>query len=65
MTNSIKNSPITKRDVKMAFEMLGRSKYGVEGKTVCRQPDAVITDNMAVPTTIFSITTWVFLFPLM
>jgi hypothetical protein len=52
MTNGIKNSPITKRDVKMAYDMLGRSKYGVEGKTVRRQPDAVVTDSMPVPTTI-------------
>jgi hypothetical protein len=52
MTNSIRNSPITKRDVKMAYDMLGRSKYGIEGKTVRRQPDAVVTDSLPVPTTI-------------
>ena len=52
MTNGIKNSPITKRDVKMAYDMLGRSKYGVEGKNVRRQPDAVTTESMPVPTTI-------------
>jgi hypothetical protein len=52
MTNGIKNSPITKRDVKMAYDMLGRSKYGIEGKTVRHQPDAVVTDSMPVPTTI-------------
>jgi hypothetical protein len=54
MTNSIKNSPITRRDVKMAFDMLGRSKYGVEGKTVRQQPDAVVTDSLPVPTTILN-----------
>jgi hypothetical protein len=43
VTNGIKNSPITKRDVKMAYDMLGRSKYSVQGKTVRRQPDAVVT----------------------
>jgi hypothetical protein len=52
MTNGIKNSPITKRDVKMAYDMLGRSKYGVEGKTVRRQPDSVYTESLPVPTTI-------------
>jgi hypothetical protein len=52
MTNGIKNSPTTKRDVKMAFDMLGRSKYGVEGKTVRQQPNAVVTESMPVPTTI-------------
>jgi hypothetical protein len=36
----------------MAFDMLGRSKYGVEGKTVRRQPNAVVTESMPVPTTI-------------
>ena len=52
MTNSIKNSPITKRDVKLAYDMLGKSKYGIQGKTVRGQPDQVITDSMPVPTTI-------------
>ena len=52
MTNGIKNSPITRRDVKMALNMLGRSKYAVEGKTVRRQPNAVVTESMTVPTTI-------------
>jgi hypothetical protein len=54
MTNSIKNSPITKRDVKMAYDMLGRSKYGVQGKTVRRQPGAVIPESMPIPTTILN-----------
>jgi hypothetical protein len=52
MTNSIKNSPITKRDVKMAYDMLGKSKYGIQGKTVRGQPDQVITESMPVPTTV-------------
>lgn len=40
-TNSIKNSPITQRDVKLALDMLGRSKYAVQGKTTRTQPNAV------------------------
>ncbi|OEU17119.1 hypothetical protein FRACYDRAFT_237529 [Fragilariopsis cylindrus CCMP1102] len=52
MTNSIKNSPITRRDVKMAYDMLGKSKYSVQGKTVRGQPDQVLTDSMPVPPTI-------------
>ena len=43
MTNGIKNNHITVRDVKIALKMLGKSKYGVEGKSVRNQPDAVIT----------------------
>ena len=41
MTNGIRNNPITKRDVKMALEMLGRSRYSIQGKTVRRKPDTV------------------------
>ena len=53
MTNGIKNNPITARDVKMAFKMLGKSKYGVEGNSVRNQPDTVITEYLSVPTSIF------------
>jgi hypothetical protein len=52
MTNGIKNSPITKRDVKMTYVMLGRSIYGIQGKTVRHQPNTVITELMPVPTKI-------------
>ena len=36
----------------MVLEMLGRSKYGVEGKTFSQQPDAITTESLPVPTTI-------------
>ena len=52
MTNNIKNSPITKRDVKMACDMLGKSRYGIQGKTVRGQPSQVIAESMPLPTTI-------------
>jgi hypothetical protein len=29
----------------MAYDMLGRSKYGVQGKTVRGQPNQVITES--------------------
>ena len=54
MTNGIKNNPITARDVKMAFKMLGKSKYGVEGKSVRHQPDAIITEYFPIPTSILT-----------
>ena len=53
MINRIKNNPTTKRDVKIELEMLGRSKYEVEGKKVRRQPDTIITEPFPVPTSIF------------
>ncbi|OEU11892.1 hypothetical protein FRACYDRAFT_245012 [Fragilariopsis cylindrus CCMP1102] len=52
MTNGIKNNPITKKDVNMALDMLGKSKYSVQGKTVRHQPDAVDTQEISVPTKI-------------
>jgi hypothetical protein len=52
MTNGIKNNPITKRDIAMALEMLGKSRYSVQGKTVRHQPDAVDTESIPVPTKI-------------
>ena len=48
VTNGIKNSPITKQDVKMALEMLGRSKYALQGKTARHQPDAVNAEEQVV-----------------
>jgi hypothetical protein len=52
MTNGIKNNPITKREVVMALDMLGKSRYSVQGKTVQHQPDAVDTESISVPTKI-------------
>jgi hypothetical protein len=54
MTNGIKNNPITKRDIAMAVDMLGKSRYSVQGKTVRHQPDAVETDSIPVPTKILN-----------
>ena len=48
VTNGIKNSPFTKRDVELTVEMLGRSKYAIQGKTVRTQPDAVDADQQMV-----------------
>ena len=36
----------------MALEMLGKSKYSVQGKTVRHQPDAVHIEEVSVPTKI-------------
>ena len=52
ITNGIKNNPIRNRDANMTFDMLGRSRYGVEGKTLCHQPDAVISESFPVHTKI-------------
>ena len=41
VTNGIKNSPITKQDIEMALDMLGRSDAAVQGKTTRSQPDVV------------------------
>ena len=51
-TNSIRNSPITRRDIILAHEMLGRSEYAVQGKTTRTQPDAVVDRIVEVPSTI-------------
>jgi hypothetical protein len=54
MTNGIKNNPITKQDIAMALEMLGKSRYSVQGKTVRHQPDAIDTESVSVPTKILN-----------
>ena len=41
ISNSIKNSPITKRDIELTEKMLGESKYSLQGKRTARTPDAV------------------------
>ena len=46
VTNGIKNSPITRRDIIISAEMLGRSRYSIQGKTTKTQPEAVDTSNM-------------------
>ena len=53
MTNGINNNPITAMDVKMVLNMLVRSKYGIEGKSVRHLPDTVTTEYFPVPTSIF------------
>ena len=52
VTNGIKNSPITQRDVKVELDMLGKSTFGVQGKKVRHQPDAVAVEIIEVPPTI-------------
>ena len=39
VTNGIKNSPITQRDVKVALDILGKSTFGVQGKKIRHQPE--------------------------
>jgi hypothetical protein len=51
-TNSVKNSPITRRDVQLAADMLGKSEYAVRGKTTRTQPEAVTELVQEVPMTI-------------
>ena len=51
-TNSIKNNPITQRDVEVALEMLGKSEHALQGKTTRTQPEAVTEQLVDVPTTI-------------
>ena len=52
VTNRIKNSPITQQDVKVALDMLGKNNFGVQGKRVRHQPDAVDAEILEVPPTI-------------
>ena len=52
VTNGIKNSPITQRGVKVALDMLGKSTFGVQGKKIRHQPDAVDVEIIEVPPTI-------------
>ena len=47
-TNGIKNSPITKRDVLLAIDMLGNSEHAMAGKTTRTQPDAVNAEEQLV-----------------
>ena len=43
-TNSIKNNPITRRDIELAMDMLGLSKYAIQGKTMKKQLEAMNID---------------------
>ena len=47
-TNGIKNSPITKRDVLLAIDMLGNSEHAMAGKTTRTQLDAVNAEKQLV-----------------
>ena len=53
-TNSIKNSPITRRDITLALDMLGKSEYAVRGKTTGTQSEAVTEQLVEVPRTIIN-----------
>ena len=46
VTNGVKNSPITQRDMKLALDMLGKSAFGVQGKKIQHQPDAVDVESL-------------------
>jgi len=35
------NFPVSKRDVKLAFEIFGRSQYAIRGKTTTSKPAVV------------------------
>ena len=48
-TNNIRNYPFDRRDVKLMMEIIGESKYALEGKRTRRQPEAVDTEIMEVP----------------
>ena len=49
LSNSIKNSPITKRDIELTAKMLGPSKYSLQGKRTARTPDAIDGYRQVVP----------------
>ena len=49
LSNSIKNSPITKRDIELTAKMLGPSKYSLQGKRTARTPDAIDGHLQVVP----------------
>ena len=48
VTNGIKNNPITKRDVELCTEMLGKSKYMAQGKTTMKGAEAVDKDAQLI-----------------
>ena len=48
-TNNIRNYPFDRRDIKLMMEIIGESKYALEGKRTRRQPEAVDTEIMEVP----------------
>ena len=48
MSNSRKNSPITKQDVVMTLNMLGRSKYALQAKRTCPTPAAIIAEEQMI-----------------
>ena len=48
----ILNCDVTEQDVINAHEMFGPDIFALKGKTVCTQPDPVVTDYVAVPTLI-------------
>ena len=48
VTNSIMGCPITREDVLMALEYLGKSRYAVAGKTTRTHPDEVVPNEALV-----------------
>ena len=56
VTNGIENNPISKRDVQICQEMLGRSKCISQGKTTMKRSDAIDVNKQTVelPNTILT-----------
>ena len=56
MTNGIKNNPISKRDIEICKDMLGRSKYLAKGKSTMKAPETadVQAQTAELPLTILT-----------
>ena len=54
ITNGIKNSPISKRDVDLTIDVLGKRQFAVQGKTTRSQPSVAdeTMQKIVVPKTI-------------
>ena len=48
MTNRIRNNPISKREINICNDMLGRSKYVSQGKTTMASSDPICTNTQIV-----------------
>ena len=48
VTNSIKNNPITVRDIKMCVDMLGKSRYIAQGKSIAKSSTLVEVHSQTV-----------------
>ena len=48
MTNGIRNNPISRRDIKICNEMLGKSMHAAKGKRTMKQSDPVDVSSQVV-----------------